>query len=64
MLREPRGRRPRRVSSGASAKSWSLYGWSLKPWLIPAGIAAWCVYPALTPEFKGDIKRRITDEDD
>ena len=50
---------------GARVKSWSLYGWSLKPWLIPlAGIAGWCVYPALTPEFKGDIKRRITDEDD
>ena len=50
---------------GARVKSWSLYGWSLKPWLIPlAGIAGCCVYPALTPEFKGDIKRRITDEDD
>ena len=49
----------------ARVKSWSLYGWSLKPWLIPlAGIAGWCVYPALTPEFKGDVRRRITDEDD
>ena len=49
----------------ARVKSWSLYGWSLKPWLIPlAGIAGWCVYPALTPEFKGDVRRRITDEED
>lgn len=49
----------------ARVRSWSPYIWSLKPWLLPlAGIAGWLVYPALTPEFKGDIQRRLTDEDE
>ena len=39
------------------------HGWSLKPWLIPLRVSRAGASTPLTPEFKGDIKRRITDED-